>query len=77
MSSAVNEESGEEQIEAALSQEWARIYRAAKLRRRARFPRGRTNQMLRQARVRRKWLFIGALAGTIALFVVCLTILRS
>lgn len=73
----VNLESAESNLEPAISQEWARVYREAKLRKRANgAPRGRTNRMLRQARLRRMGVFIGALTATIVLFVLCLALLK-
>lgn len=72
----MNVESQEAEIEGAISQDWARVYREAKLRKRARgAPRGRTNRMLRQARLRRTWFFVGAMVGTAALFALCMAIL--
>lgn len=72
----MNVETTEAQVEAAISQDWARIYREAKLRKRARGPGGRTNRMLRKARNRRKWLFLSAVVGTLGLFLLCLAILE-
>jgi hypothetical protein len=70
-------ESQQVEDEAAISQDWARVYREAKQRKRAAgAPHGRTNRMLRQARRRRAWLFVGALAGTALLFALCLAMLK-